>query len=134
MDWQGTEVSSAHRAAVLSKVFNITLPGGQEVIDSLREWPKRMAVIEAQLKKTCAYITGPQFTLADICIGLTVNRWFATPTGEKPDFPQYPHIMTGWPSVQPIGATGATVAPKFMDKSQAKRTLSVLPCGETSLI
>lgn len=88
MDWQGTEVSSAHRAAVLSKVFNITLPGGQEVVEaSLTEWPKRMAVIEAQLKKTGAYITGPQFTLADICIGLTVNRWFATPTGEKPDFP-----------------------------------------------
>ena len=88
MDWQGTEVSNAHRGAVMAHVFKITLPGGQEVVDaSLREWPKRMAVIEAQLQKTGAYIVGPDFTLADICIGLTVNRWFGTPTGTKPDFP-----------------------------------------------
>lgn len=88
MEWQGTEVSAAHRAAVLTNVFNLKVPGGQEVLDaSLAEWPKRMAVIEAQLVKTGAYITGPDFTLADVCIGLTVNRWFLTPTGLKPDFP-----------------------------------------------
>lgn len=88
MEWQGTEVSNAHRAAVMAYVFKISIPGGQEVIDaSLAEWPKRMAVIEAQLSKTGAYIAGAEFTLADICIGLTVNRWFGTPTGAKPDFP-----------------------------------------------
>jgi glutathione S-transferase len=88
MEWQGTEVSSAARAAVFAYGFNLGVTGGQEVIDaSLREWPKRMAVIEDQLQKTGAYITGPDFTLADICIGLTVNRWFGTPIPEKPDFP-----------------------------------------------
>ena len=110
MDWQGTEVSSAHRAAVLSKVFNITLPGGQEVVEaSLMEWPKRMAIIGAQLKKTGAYITGPQFTLADICIGLTVNRWFATPTGEKPDFPAmsaYYDLLAERPAYRRHGRNG----------------------------
>jgi glutathione S-transferase len=88
MDWQGTEVSSAHRAAVFANVFHLKVLGGQEVLDaSLADWPKRMAVIEAQLGRTGAYITGPDFTLADVCIGLTVNRWFMTPTGPKPDFP-----------------------------------------------
>lgn len=88
MEWQGTEVAAAHRAVVTAYVFKFQLPGGQEVIDaSLRDWPKRMAVIEGQLARTGAYIAGPEFTLADVCIGLTVNRWFMTPTGEKPDFP-----------------------------------------------
>lgn len=110
MDWQGTEVSSAHRAAVLSRVFNIALPGGQEVVDaSLREWPKRMAVIEARLRKTGAYIAGAKFTLADVCIGLTVNRWFGTPTGEKPDFPamtDYYDLLAERPAYQRHGRNG----------------------------
>jgi glutathione S-transferase len=88
MEWQGTEVANAHRGAVMAFVFKVSLPGGQAVTDaSVKEWPLKMAVIEAQLARTSAYITGPDFTLADICIGLTVNRWFLTPTGEKPDFP-----------------------------------------------
>ena len=110
MDWQGTEVSNAHRGAVMTKLFNITLPGGQEVVDaSLVEWPKRMAVIEAQLAKTAAYITGPDFTLADVCIGLTVNRWFGTPTGPKPDFPaiaRYFDLLAERPGYRTHGRNG----------------------------
>ena len=110
MEWQGTEVSNAHRAVVMANVFNITLPGGQAVIDaSLSEWPKRMALIEAQLRKTGAYIAGPDFTLADICIGLTVNRWFATPTGAKPDFPAmsaYYDLLAERPAFQRHGRNG----------------------------
>jgi glutathione S-transferase len=88
MEWQGTEVSPAGRAVVTKYIFNIDLPGGQAGIDaSIQEWPKKMAVIESQLAKTGAYITGADFTLADVCIGLQVNRWFMVPTGEKPDFP-----------------------------------------------
>jgi glutathione S-transferase len=88
MDWQGTEVANAGRAVVVAFVFKLEPAGGQAAIDAaLAEWPKKMAVIEGQLATTGAYITGEAFTLADICIGLTVNRWFMTPTGAKPDFP-----------------------------------------------
>jgi glutathione S-transferase len=68
-----------------------------------------MAVIERQLARTGAYITGAQFTLADICIGLTVNRWFMTPTGEKPDFPAmsaYYDRLAERPSYQKHGRNG----------------------------
>jgi glutathione S-transferase len=110
MDWQGTEVSNAHRGAVMANLFKIALPGGQEVVDaSLREWPKRMAIIEAQLRKTDAYMTGADFTLADICIGLTVNRWFGTPTGVKPDFPAmaaYYDLLAERPGYQRHGRNG----------------------------
>jgi glutathione S-transferase len=88
MDWQGTEIAPAAGPAVRAYIFKIQPAGGQAAIDaSLAEWPKHVAMIEAQLASTGAYITGPDFTLADVCIGLTVNRWFMTPTGEKPEFP-----------------------------------------------
>jgi glutathione S-transferase len=110
MEWQGTEVSNAHRGAVMVNVFKISIPGGQEVVDaSLAEWPKRMAVIEEQLRKTGAYIAGAEFTLADVCIGLTVNRWFGTPTGAKPDFPAiaaYYDLLAERPGYQQYGRNG----------------------------
>ncbi len=110
MEWQGIEVSNAHRGAVMVNVFKIDIPGGQEVVDaSVAEWPKRMAVIEEQLRKTGAYITGAEFTLADICIGLTVNRWFGTPTGAKPDFPAvagYYDLLAERPGYQRHGRNG----------------------------
>lgn len=110
MEWQGTEVSNAHRAAVLALVFKLDVPGGQAAIDaSLAKWPRKIAVIEKQLEKTGAHITGPEFTLADICIGLTVNRWYGTPTGEKPDFPAtmaYYDRLTERPGFQKHGRNG----------------------------
>ena len=110
MEWQGTEVSNAQRGVVMTKLFNIALPGGQEVIDdSLAQWPKRMAVMEAQLGKTGAYIAGPDFTLADVCIGLAVNRWFGTPTGAKPAFPAiaaYYDLLAERPGYQRYGRNG----------------------------
>jgi glutathione S-transferase len=110
MEWQGTEVANAHRAVVTAYVFKLQQPGGQEAIDaSLAAWPKKMAVIENQLAKTGAYITGPAFTLADICIGLTVNRWFMTPTGTKPDFPAmaaYYDLLNERPGYQKHGRNG----------------------------
>lgn len=110
MEWQGTEVANAHRALVTATIFKIQPPGGQEAIDaSLREWPLRMAVIEDQLRKTGAYITGPEFTLGDICIGLTVNRWFMTPTAEKPEFPAvaaYYDLLNERPGFRAHGRNG----------------------------
>jgi glutathione S-transferase len=110
MEWQGTEVANAHRAVVTAHVFKIQVPGGQAAIDaSLKEWPERMKVIEARLGETGAYITGPDFTLADVCIGLTVNRWFMTPTGEKPAFPAmsaYYDRLNERPGFQMYGRNG----------------------------
>ena len=110
MEWQGSEVASASRAVVVSHVFNIQLPGGQEAINvSLAEWPKKMAVIDDQLARRGPYITGDTFTLADVCIGLTVNRWFMTPTGTKPDFPAmsaYYDLLNERPGFQKHGRNG----------------------------
>jgi glutathione S-transferase len=38
-----------------------------------------MAMIEDQLRKTGAFIAGDAFSLADIPIALSINRWLETP-------------------------------------------------------
>ena len=45
-----------------------------------------MAILEGQLQATGAYVSGAAFSLADIPIGLSVNRWFQTPLAH-PELP-----------------------------------------------
>ncbi|MNC83263.1 hypothetical protein D3C75_1371250 [compost metagenome] len=45
-----------------------------------------MQILERQLQATGAYVAGDTFTLADIAIGLSVNRWFETPL-QHPSLP-----------------------------------------------
>jgi len=89
MDWQISNLYAALRPAVQGLMFKMALPGGQDAIEaSLNEWVKEMQPIEDQLRRTGAYIIGDIFTLADVCIGLTVNRWYAMDLPiERPDFP-----------------------------------------------
>jgi glutathione S-transferase len=53
--------------------------------NGIEQWSKNMAILDRQLEKTGAYVSGEQFSLADIPIGLSVNRWFETPLAH-PDF------------------------------------------------
>jgi glutathione S-transferase len=43
-----------------------------------------MAILDAALARTGAYVLGAEFTLADVVLGLSVHRWQMTPS-EKPD-------------------------------------------------
>lgn len=45
-------------------------------------------IVEAQLAATKSYIAGTTFTLADIPIGLSINRWKLTPM----DMPFLPSV------------------------------------------
>jgi glutathione S-transferase len=38
-----------------------------------------MALLDRQLARAGAFVTGHDFTLADIVIGLSVHRWLSTP-------------------------------------------------------
>lgn len=89
MDWQAAELTTAGRAAFHGFVTKVPQPGGEAVLAaSLQDWPKLMAMVESQLARTGAYIAGADFTLADICIGLGVNRWFGTPLPDpRPQLP-----------------------------------------------
>jgi glutathione S-transferase len=48
---------------------------------SIQRWNEHMAILDAALAGTAAYVTGNCFTLADVALGLSVHRWYMTPLG-----------------------------------------------------
>ena len=57
------------------------------VAASAAAWTSHVAILDEQLGRTGAFAAGPAFTLADIVIGLSVNRRFLTPI-ERPALPR----------------------------------------------
>ena len=87
MDWQSSELNGAWRYAFMGLVRKSPEHGDAAAIRaSVENWTRKMAILETQLSKTGAFVAGTHFTLADIVIGLSVNRWFMTPI-EHPVFP-----------------------------------------------
>ncbi|POA48901.1 glutathione S-transferase [Pseudomonas sp. MPR-ANC1] len=87
IDWQASELNRSWSYAFLSLVRKS--PGHQDraaLANGIEQWSNTMKILDRQLEKTGAYISGEQFSLADIPIGLSVNRWFETPL-DHPDFP-----------------------------------------------
>jgi len=87
IDWQATEFNGAWRyafSAIVRRNPAFTDPG--EIADSKKQWTRMVAILDEQLVRTGGHVAGPSFTLADIPIGLSVNRWFVTPL-EHPPFP-----------------------------------------------
>jgi glutathione S-transferase len=80
MDWQATELNYAWRYAFMALVRKSPQhadPGAIEA--SVTGWNRHMAILDAQLSRTGAYAAGNTFTLADIVLGLSTNRWFMAP-------------------------------------------------------
>jgi glutathione S-transferase len=91
MDWQSTELNTSWRYAFMSLVRNS--PAHQDprlLAAASKGWAHTMSILNQQLEKTGRYVAGRNFTLADIPIGLAVNRWFETPL----DHPDYPAVRT----------------------------------------
>lgn len=87
IDWQATEFNSAWRYAFSAIVRRD--PAFTEIVQierSKQAWTRMLAILDGRLAATGAYVAGATFTLADIPIGLSVNRWFMTPI-DRPDFP-----------------------------------------------
>ena len=87
MDWQATEFNNAWRYAFQALVRqNPAYADASELQASLTEWTRHVAILDAQLTHTGGFAAGATFTVADIPIGLSVNRWFMTPIDARPDF------------------------------------------------
>ena len=87
MDWQATELNNSWRYAFMALVRRS--PAHEEaaaVAASVDSWNRHMRILDAQLAKTRAYVTGERFTLADVLLGLSANRWYMTPM-ERPELP-----------------------------------------------
>jgi len=84
MDWQGGDFNNAWRYAFMHLVRKS--PAHQDpaaVAAGTASWNRHVAMLDEQLARTGAFVAGPAFTVADIVIGLSVNRWFETPI-ERP--------------------------------------------------
>jgi len=84
MDWQATELNNAWRYAFMSLVRQSPAHTEPQLLaHSVAEWNRHMGMLDAQLARTGAYAAGAEFTLADVVLGLSTNRWMMTPM-ERP--------------------------------------------------
>lgn len=89
MDWQATELNGSWRVAFQAIVRkNQTAGTAEQVTGSLAEWARMMRLLEHRLADGRPHVGGQSFSVADIVIGLSVNRWFQTPFAR----PELPHI------------------------------------------
>jgi glutathione S-transferase len=87
MDWQATELNNAWRYAFMALVRNSPAHTEPAQVDhSIAQWHRHMGILERQLAKTGAHAAGPDFSLADVVLGLSLNRWLMTPM-QRPDYP-----------------------------------------------
>jgi glutathione S-transferase len=87
IDWQATELNRSWSYAFLGLVRKS--PTHQDVGEigaSLERWAKHMRILNGRLEATGAFVAGSHFSLADVPIALSINRWFSTPF-DHPHFP-----------------------------------------------
>jgi glutathione S-transferase len=94
MDWQATDLNNAWTDAFLGLVRNSAEHRDPSLLSrSIRTWNRHMETLEEQLEKA-EFVATEQLSLADIVIGLSVNRWLATPM-TRPDLPQVRRYFEG---------------------------------------
>jgi len=94
MDWQATELNNAWRYAFMGLVRESrTHQDAGLIAASVDGWNRHMGILERQLEKSGAYVAGSRFTLADVVLGLSTNRWRMTPM-ERPATPAIDAWMT----------------------------------------
>jgi glutathione S-transferase len=87
IDWQASELNRAWSYAFLALVRKSPDHQDAELIKvSSVNWTRHIGILNRQLESTGAFVAGQDFSLADIPIGLSLNRWFSTPLAH-PDFP-----------------------------------------------
>lgn len=85
MDWQAGELNNSWRVAFMALVRG--QPAAPEAIAaSVAGWNRHMAMLDAQLARTGAHVVGDDFTLADIVLGLSAQRWMNAPI-DRADLP-----------------------------------------------
>ena len=98
MDWQAGELNNSWRVAFMALVRG--QPTSPEAIEAgVASWNRHMTMLDAQLAKTGAHVCGEAFTLADVVLGLSAQRWQNAPIAhaELPAVSAWLHRL----SVQP---------------------------------
>lgn len=87
MDWANYETSISLRGAFLGGMLNEAPWNNSWFIEQgRRQITKEVGQLDEHLQTGGPYITGSDFTIGDIPIGLVVNRWFCL-NFERPEYP-----------------------------------------------
>jgi glutathione S-transferase len=87
LDWAATDLYQGVRPVFLGITVKMADYADPAVIArGAADWTRQMKVLEAHLAAGNAHMLGNNFTIADIPIGLVVNRWMSIPF-EKPALP-----------------------------------------------
>ncbi|MBX3604839.1 MAG: glutathione S-transferase [Piscinibacter sp.] len=79
MDWQATELNNAWRYAFMAIVRRHPEYQDRAALGAgIDAWNRAMTILDGQLERTGAHVAGADFTLADIVLGLSANRWRMT--------------------------------------------------------
>lgn len=81
MDWQAADLTCVCQAAFLGLVRKNPAYRHDEVAiaRSTDQWNGLMLMLERHVAESDGYVAGDGFTLADVVIGLSVQRWLLTP-------------------------------------------------------
>jgi len=87
MDWQATELNNAWRYAFMALVRRSPAHADPaQIAAGAANWNRHIGILERHLAANGPYAAGARFTLADVVLGLSVNRWMLTPI-ERPHMP-----------------------------------------------
>ncbi len=90
MDWQAGEFNNSWRYAFMSLVRQS--PAHQDpaaLRAGVASWNRHVEILAARLAQTGAYVAGASFSLADVVLGLSAQRWLMAPLDaiERPELP-----------------------------------------------
>lgn len=80
MDWQATDLNTAWRYAFMGLVRqHPDFCNRNSQSQSIKDWNAAMCFLDAHLRQSGEFVCGHSFTLADIVLALSTNRWKLTP-------------------------------------------------------
>jgi glutathione S-transferase len=109
MDWQATDLNTSWRYAFMALVRQSpAFADPAQIAASAAAWNRNVGILERHLAAGGPYAAGERFTLADIVLGLSLNRWLMTPI-ERPELPAiaaYVERLLGRPGYREYGRNG----------------------------
>lgn len=110
MDWVAYDVTHSLRGAFLGgQLKEVPWNNDWFVGQGRQDLTRQMKLLDDQLLTHGPYMLGETFTLADLPVGLVVNRWFSLADFTRPAFPAlaaYYELLTERPAFRAHGRNG----------------------------
>jgi glutathione S-transferase len=85
MDWQATDLNQSWVYAFKSLVRKSRAHTDAALVAaSVESWNRHMRMLDEHFEHGGQFVTGEFFTLADVCLGLSVQRWLLSPIERPP--------------------------------------------------